>query len=51
MAALIEYCESGNDHDAQPLQHRLDNIDYVLDTASMSRRREINTESSFSVLG
>jgi len=51
MAALIEYCESGNDHDTQPLQHQLDNIDYVLDTASMSRRREINAESSFSVLG
>ena len=51
MAALIEYCESGNDHDARPLQHQLHNIDYVLDTASMSRRREINAESSFSVLG
>ena len=51
MAALIEYCESGNDHDARPLQHQLHNIDYVLDTASMSRRREINAESSISVLG
>jgi len=51
MAALIEYCESGNDHDARPLTFRLERIGHDLDMASFSRLREINQDSSFSVLG
>ncbi|HBK77682.1 MAG TPA: FAD-dependent oxidoreductase [Gammaproteobacteria bacterium] len=51
MSALIDYCESGNDHDQIPLQFALGNVDHVLDTSTMSRLREINPESSFSVLG
>ena len=51
MAGLIEYCETGNDHDRNPFQFHLKNIDYDLNTAVMSRLRTINTESSFSVLG
>ena len=51
MAALIDYCEAGNDHDAAPLSFRLPYIDRELDVGFFSRRRPINTESSFSVLG
>jgi sarcosine oxidase subunit beta len=51
MSALIDYCESGNNHDQIPLQFMLGNVDHVLDTSTMSRLREINPESSFSVLG
>ncbi|MGB1447744.1 MAG: NAD(P)/FAD-dependent oxidoreductase [Arenicellales bacterium] len=51
MAGLIEYCESGRDHDAEAFRFKLAHIDYELDTAGMSRRRQINPDSSFSVLG
>ena len=51
MAGLIDYCESGNDHDSDAFRLKLTHIDYELDTATMSRRREINPDSSFSVLG
>ena len=51
MAALIDYCEAGNNHDTDPLQFRLPHIDRTLDVGFYSRKREINQESSFSVLG
>lgn len=51
MSALIGYCELGNNHDQTPLQFALGNVDHVLDTSTMSRLREINAQSSFSVLG
>ena len=51
MAGLIDYCEAGNDHDRHPLQFGLAHIDFVLDTATMSRLRKVNPDSSFSVLG
>ena len=51
MAALIEYCEAGNDHDASPLQYRLERTGRTIDTAGFSRRRPVTSESSFSVLG
>ena len=51
MAALIDYCENGNDHDADPLQFRLPYIDRVVNAGFYSRKREINPESSFSVIG
>ena len=51
MAALVAYCEAGNDHDAAPLQFHLDYINLDIDVGFYSRRREINPESSFSVLG
>ena len=51
MAGLIEYCESGRDHDKEAFRFKLTHIDYELNTASMSRRRQINPDSSFSVLG
>ena len=51
MHALIDYCEGGADHDTEPLGFALPNMDYTLDMAFCSRRREINRESSFSVVG
>ncbi|MBY6082315.1 NAD(P)/FAD-dependent oxidoreductase [Ruegeria arenilitoris] len=51
MAALVEYCEGGGDHDAQPLQFELPHIQRSIDVGFYSRRRPINAESSFSVLG
>ena len=51
MAALIDYCEAGNDHDAQPMQYRLERTGRTIDTADFSRRRTITQESSFSVMG
>jgi sarcosine oxidase subunit beta len=51
MAELISACEQGRDHDREPLQFHLAHIDRTIDTSFYSRRREINPESSFSVLG
>ena len=51
MAALIDYVENGNDHDANPLQHKLPNMNFTLDMKFCSRKREIKRESSFSVVG
>ena len=51
MAALIAHCEAGNDHDAAPLQFHLPYIDRDIDVGFYSRKRPINKESSFSVLG
>ncbi len=51
MAALIGYCEGGADHDAEPLQFELPYIGRSIDVGFYSRKRPINNESSFSVLG
>lgn len=51
MAELVTYCEAGNDHDAAPLQFRLPYIGREIDVGFYSRKRPINQESSFSVLG
>jgi len=51
MAALIEYCEAGADHDANPLRFRLPYIERDIDVGFYSRKRPINQDSSFSVLG
>ena len=51
MAALIDYCEGGADHDSTPLRYRLPYIGLDIDVGFYSRRRPINDESSFSVLG
>lgn len=51
VASLIEYCESGGNHDAEPHQFTLPYIGQEIDVRFYSRKREINSESSFSVLG
>ena len=51
MAALIDYCENGNDHDLEPLTFGLEHIGREVNAGFYSRKRPINEESSFSVLG
>ncbi|MCG8632644.1 MAG: FAD-binding oxidoreductase [Desulfobacterales bacterium] len=51
MTELIQYCEAGNDHDKDPLQYRMKYLDHTLDIGFFSRNREINQDSSFSVIG
>ncbi|MEM9317428.1 MAG: FAD-dependent oxidoreductase [Pseudomonadota bacterium] len=51
MAALVDYCESGGDHDTAPLQFKLPYTEEVISVGFYSRKRAINDESSFSVLG
>ncbi len=51
MTTLIGYVEGGADHDANPLQFELPYLGRTIDTGFYSRKRPINTESSFSVLG
>ena len=48
---LIEYCENGNDHDKKPLSINLKYIDKDINLKFYSRNRQINQESSMSVLG
>ncbi len=51
MASLIAYCEAGTDHDTAPLQFTLPYINKAVNAGFYSRKRPINQESSFSVLG
>lgn len=51
MAALVDYCEAGNDQDTAPLQFELPYLKRSINSGFYSRKREINEESSFSVLG
>jgi len=51
MAELVEACENGRDHDADPLVFPLKHIGHPLKMSFFSRLREINRDSSFSVLG
>lgn len=51
MTALIGHCEGGADHDKDPLQFELPYIQRSIDVGFYSRKRPINTDSSFSVLG
>ncbi|MCB2099806.1 MAG: FAD-binding oxidoreductase [Rhodobacterales bacterium] len=51
MAHLIDACEAGHDHDAAPLTFRLPTIGRDIDLGFYSRRRQINPDSSFSVIG
>lgn len=51
MARLIDHVENGGNHDAQAMPFRLKHFEHTVDTATFSRRRTINPDSSFSVLG
>ena len=51
MSELIQYCEKGSDHDTDPLKYRMKYINHTLNIGFFSRNREINKDSSFSVIG
>ncbi len=51
MAALIEYCYGGDDHDTQPMRFLLPYTQHEICAGSYARQRTVNTQSSFSVLG
>lgn len=51
MADLVDYCEAGGDHDHEPLQLSLRQLDHTIDTGGFSRKRKLTKDSSFSVLG
>jgi sarcosine oxidase subunit beta len=51
MAELIDRVEKGYDHDAHPLQYTLPHLGITVDTGVFHRNREINPDSSFSVMG
>ena len=51
MAQIITACEAGHDHDADPVRFHLEHIDREISLGTYSRKRAINTESSFSVMG
>jgi len=51
MAELIVACESGHDHDADPVTMRCPISGRRLNIGFYSRNREINEDSSFTVLG
>jgi len=51
LTALVEKCEAGHDHDQDPITFHLDQINKDISLATFSRNREINQNSSFSVIG
>ncbi len=51
MAELIERCEQGLDQDAEPLQFTMKYTGLTINSGFYSRLREINPNSSFSVVG
>jgi sarcosine oxidase subunit beta len=51
MAHLIDRVEQGYDHDAVPLTYTLPHLGITIDMAAFHRNREINRNSSFSVIG
>lgn len=51
LAELVAACESGHDHDNDPVQVKLERTGFVADLGHYSRRRQVNRDSSFSVMG
>ena len=51
MAELVTRCEAGHNHDAEPVTLDLPHVGRALDLGFFSRRRTVNPDSSFSVLG
>jgi len=51
LAEIIRACEAGHDHDTHPVQVALPRTGLTADMGHYSRRREVNRESSFSVMG
>lgn len=51
MTALIRECEAGRDHDADPVRFRFENVGIEISVGFFSRNRQVNPNSTFSVLG
>jgi sarcosine oxidase subunit beta len=51
IAAIIDACESGHDHDEEPVRVELARTGHEIDLAHYSRRRATNEGSSFTVMG
>ena len=51
MAELVDACEKGHNHDADPLKVKTVYTGLELNMGFYSRNREINSNSSFSVNG
>jgi sarcosine oxidase subunit beta len=51
LSDIINACENGHDHDRNPVEVKLRNIDFTLNTGIFSRNRDVIEGSSFSVLG
>lgn len=51
MTELIEKVEKGYGHDATPLKFTLPHLGISIDMGAFHRNREINRDSSFSVIG
>ena len=51
LTKLIEAVEAGHDHDTDPVKVKMPHTGLELDMSVFSRNREINKDSSFSVLG
>ncbi|MBU8910454.1 MAG: FAD-binding oxidoreductase [Desulfobacterales bacterium] len=51
LTEIIQQVEDGYDHDAQPLEYKLPHLGLTIATSVFHRKREINPNSSFSVVG
>jgi sarcosine oxidase subunit beta len=51
LTAIVDACENGRDHDSVPVRLRLPRTGHEVDLSHYSRRRRINSDSSFSVMG
>ncbi len=51
LSDIIDACENGHDHDRNPVEMKLRNIDFTLNSDIFSRNRDVIEGSSFSVLG
>jgi len=51
MTEIIQRVENGYDHDAQPLEYKLPHLGLSIATSVFHRKRKINPNSSFSVVG
>ena len=51
MANIIEATQNGNDQDSTPVDFHLKYINHTFSSGFYSRLREVNQDSSFSVLG
>ena len=50
MAHLVTACEAGHDHDCEPLQFYLPDLDRSIDLGFFSRLRKLHTQGSGTVL-